>query len=138
MKRAVIIFTVMLCVLAGVSSAQDGKPYKLIVNPANPASALPKAKVSKIFLKQEGNWSPVDLTGSSPVRDAFSKDVHGRSASTIKSYWQSQIFSGREVPPPEKGSDAAVAAYVKANPNAIGYVSAGAAVDGVKVIRVNP
>ena len=137
MKRIVIVFTVMMLLLAGAMQAQD-KGYKVIVNAGNAAAALPKAKLSKIFLKQEGGWAPVDQTAASPARDAFSKDVHGRTASTIKSYWQSQIFSGREVPPPEKGGDAAVVAYVKGNPQAIGYVSAAADVSGVKVIKVGP
>jgi ABC-type phosphate transport system substrate-binding protein len=45
------------------------------------------------------------------------------------------VFSGKDVPPPEKGTDADVVAFVKSNPGAIGYVAAGSA-DGVKVVSL--
>jgi len=46
-----------------------------------------------------------------------------------------QIFSGRDVPPPQK-SEAAVISFVRSNENAIAYVSAGADTAGLKVITV--
>ena len=52
------------------------------------------------------------------------------------SFWQQQIFAGKDVPPDTKASDADVIAFVSATPGAIGYVSAGAAVAGVKVVKV--
>ena len=68
----------------------------------------------------------------------FIFDAHraGRSAKQIESFWQQQIFSGKDVPPEQKASDAEVIAWVKANPGAIGYVSAGSAVSGVTVVKV--
>ena len=52
-------------------------------------------------------------------------------------YWQKMIFSGREVPPPEKTSSAEVVAYVRANRGAIGYVAADAALGaGVRVLKI--
>jgi hypothetical protein len=32
-------------------------------------------------------------------REGFSKEVHGRSVTAIKSFWNQQIFAGRQVPP---------------------------------------
>lgn len=141
MKRVLIVFGLMLWLLSGVTTAQNGKSYVVIVNVRNSAGMIPKSVLSKIFLKQEANWMPVDQPANAPAREAFSTYVHGRSASTIKSYWQSQVFSGREVPPPEKSTDLAVIAYVRANEKAIGYVSVApsiATANGVKVIRVGP
>ena len=63
--------------------------------------------------------------------------VLGKTVSAVKSYWQQQIFAGREVPPVEKTSDAEVIAFVKANRGAVGYVSDTAAVTGVRVLRVD-
>jgi len=54
----------------------------------------------------------------------------------VKSYWQQQIFSGRDVPPVEKSSDAQVVAFVKQNPGAIGYVAEGTDTAGTKVVTV--
>ena len=79
---------------------------------------------------------PVDQSTSSSVRSDFSKSIHGKPVSSIESYWQRRIFSGRGVPPPEKKSDKQVINYVKDNPGAIGYVSSKAKLSGVKVIRI--
>ena len=129
-------------VLAGSRTAQ-AQDYVVVVNAANPAASVSKAEASNIFLKKAAKWShgaaaqPVDQQKSSAVRDAFSKGVHGKPASAIASYWQQQIFSGKDVPPAEKGSDAEVLAFVRANPGAVGYVSAGADLGaGVKSIPV--
>ena len=117
--------------------------YKVVVNNANPATALDRREVSALFLRRASRWSdgtpvlPVDGPDSAP-RESFSKDVHGRKTAAVKSYWLQVIFSGRGVPPPEKTSDKDVIAYVKANSGAIGYVSATAAVDDLKVLTVKP
>jgi hypothetical protein len=80
----------------------------------------------------------VDLADDSKVRDAFSLDIHGRPASKIVSYWQRQIFSGREIPPPRLANDADVVAYVASHRGAIGYVSARAPTPGVRKVDVLP
>jgi hypothetical protein len=69
------------------------------------------------------------------VRDAFSRDVHGKPTSAVEAYWQQQVFSGRDVPPPEKGEGAALD-FVRSNSNGIAYVSPGAGTEGVKLIDV--
>jgi ABC-type phosphate transport system substrate-binding protein len=128
-----------LLVSAHTLAAQD---YKVIVNSANSTTELSADAVSKLFLKSVSKFpngtaaAPVDLSKASPVRAAFSKAVIGRPISAVESYWQQQIFSGKDVPPPVKSSDDEVIAFVKATPGAIGYVSAGAALGGVKAIDV--
>ena len=57
----------------------------------------------------------------------------------MKSYWQKMIFSGRDVPPPEKGSPDEVVAFVRSHGGGIGYVPAGTVLGaGVKVLVVKP
>jgi ABC-type phosphate transport system substrate-binding protein len=126
---------------AGRLSAQG---YVVVVNAANPATSLKKDRASSMFLKRLARWDdgnavvPVNLNGSSPTRDAFSRAVHGKAASAIESYWQQQIFAGKEAPPAERGGDADVLAFVRANPGAIGYVSTGTALGGdVKAIPLS-
>ena len=103
---------------------------------------MSKAQVSKLLLKKttkrdDGTKAlPVDQRADAAVRIDFSKEILGKSVSSVKSYWQKLIFSGRAVPPPVKASDAEVVAFVKANPGAVGYVSASTSVDGVKVLKV--
>jgi ABC-type phosphate transport system substrate-binding protein len=130
------IFLALAVALAAVApAAARAQGYVVIVNAAGPA-ALSKDEVSKAFLKKGSALAPVDQGKSAAVRDAFSKAVLGRPASAVATYWQQQIFAGKDVPPPEKGSDADVVAFVKANPKAIGYVSSAAGLDGVKAVTL--
>lgn len=122
-------------------SAQEG--YKLIVNASNPEAELDRETVARIFLKKTAVWtngkpvSPVDLGESAAARAEFSKAVLRKPVGAVKAFWQSAIFSGRGVPPPEKSSDRDVVAHVRTNPYAIGYVSGDAALgEGVKVVRI--
>jgi ABC-type phosphate transport system substrate-binding protein len=138
--RAIAPFLATLLLLAPVAPAQEG--FRVIVNSANPTAALAAAEVSRLFLKKTVAWpsgltvAPVDQERTSDVRKAFSKDVHGKDADAIVSHWQTMVFSGRDTPPAIKGSDAAVVEFVKANPGAIGYVSAGADTAGVKTLQL--
>jgi ABC-type phosphate transport system substrate-binding protein len=132
-------FTLALLLLVPAVPGRAAEGFQIIVNPANPASSLPRDLVSRIFLKKVPKWDggqaalPVDQDGGSPVRAAFSKLVHGKSAAAVASYWQQQIFAGRDIPPAEKAGDAAVIAFVRGNPGAIGYIS-GVAPPEVKVV----
>jgi ABC-type phosphate transport system substrate-binding protein len=143
MKR----FLTALLVLA--ASALLARPvlaqgYLVIVNDANPSGAMSASDVSQLFLKQQTRWSngqlvvPVDQVEDASVREAFSQAVHRRSTSAVEAFWQRQIFSGRAVPPVKKASDEEVIAFVRANPNAVGYVSPGAALGaGVRRLRID-
>ena len=140
-KFMIAVFIVFISVL-WIGSLAQAADFKIIVNTSNPASSMEKGKISKLFLKKVSKWddgggvSPVDLEVSSDTRESFSKDVHGKSPRQIKNYWQQQLFSGKAAPPPEKASDDEVISFVKANTGAIGYVSAGASVEGVKVLSI--
>jgi ABC-type phosphate transport system substrate-binding protein len=138
-RRTVVLLAALLLLGPVASQAAD---YQVIVHSSNPTDLLTKEQLGKMFLKKIVKWDtgtpivPVDQAAASPVRVAFTKIVHGKPVSAIASYWQQQIFAGREVPPAEKAGDAAVLAYVKANPGAIGYISDGASADGVKLLTI--
>ena len=127
--------------LASVASAQEGH-FKLVVNAANSVSTVSRDEAARYFLKKTAAWpdgsavQPVDQAPG-PTRRVFTSAVLRKDVFAVKSYWETQIFSGRAVPPPEKPSDAAVIAFVKENPGAIGYVSAAAPLgEGVREIKV--
>ena len=145
--------TVALAFAAGDSRAatRDHVPHDpaasdaflIVVNDQNATPSMSRALVSRYFLTKVSRWDsgavalPVDLPADSPVRDAFSRRVLSKSVSSIRAYWQQQIFSGRDVPPPEKPDDAAVLEFVRANPAAIAYVSSVATLpSGVRVLTV--
>ena len=119
--------------------------FTIIVNTANPVSSMAKEDVARLFLKKSINWqsgamvAAVELPMTAKAREAFARDVLGKTLAQVKSYWQQQIFSGRDVPVPEKPTDDDVVAFVRANPNAIGYVSKGADIGrGVKAVSIAP
>ena len=120
-----------------------GEVFLVVVNDQNTVSALSRNVVSRYFLKKVSRWEsgavalPVDLPPDSPVRDAFSRQVLSKSVSSIKAYWQQQIFSGRDVPPPEKADDAAVLEFVQSNVAAIAYVSSQVTLPrGVRAVTI--
>lgn len=130
MKKLILILCVLsLALSSGHVSGADG--YMLVVNGANPTDELSKKEIAKMFLKRAKRWPddvavvPVDQPEKSGVRKAFTLDIHKKSVSAIKSYWQRMIFSGRDVNPQELDSDAAVLEFVRKERGAIGYVSSG-------------
>ena len=143
-RKQTLCIVVSALLIGGALWAQVPSSIKVIAHPAVSVSSLTVDQVSKMFLKKTTQWAdgtkgaPVDQVETSDITETFFKAVHGKSPGAVKSYWQQQIFSGRGVPPPVKGSDAEVIAYVKANSGAIGYVSADAPVEGVKVLKVTP
>jgi PBP superfamily domain len=143
LKKAIFLFLFCCSLALGVRWSAQDSAFLVVINTGNEIEAMEKDQISRIFLKKITKWAngsrvePVDLDSQSPVREVFSKDVHGRSVSAIKNYWQRQIFSGRDTPPSELDSDAKVIQFVSSHPGAIGYVSTSANVDGVKVLRIS-
>ncbi len=142
MKNYLVCAVVLLAALpVGQVQAQGRGGYKVVVNPSISVSSMSRDELSRIFLKKVSKFhdghsaTPVDLPSSSGVRDSFSRDVHGKPTSAVEAYWQQQVFSGREVPPAEKGEGGALD-FVRSNSNGIGYVSPGADTEGVKVISI--
>ncbi len=144
MKKYVVLILALasVCWLHMPMAAQENEAFVVIVHPDNPEQSISKKRVSQLLLKEVSRWSsgvsaqPVDLDSGSPIRDAFSRAIHGRSVSSIKNYWVRKIFSGAAVPPPEVSSDSAAINYVKSNTGGIGYVSTAARLDGVKILEV--
>lgn len=141
MRHSRFPFVIAMVLLAAAHIAAQGGGYKVVVHPSNPLTSVSKDEVSRIFMKKSKTFgdgrkaSPVDLPLSSSVRDAFSRTVLGKPASAVGSYWQQQIFSGRDVPPPLRDEDAAIS-FVLANEAGIAYVSAAASTAGVKVVTI--
>lgn len=132
--------------LAATSPASaPAQDFEVIVNAANPVTAMSKADVARLFLKKTLSWqtgqsvAAVELPMAARTRAAFARDVLGKTMPQVKAYWQQLVFSGRDVPLPEKPSDEDVIAFVRANANAIGYVSRSSDVGrGVKVLDIAP
>ena len=139
-----------LCLLFGAAlgaqrPADAAETFVVIVNAANPVTAVAGGELSSLFLKKATQWSgglpamPVDLGPDAAARESFSRQIHHKGTAAVKAYWQQMIFSGRDVPPPEKAAPREVVAFVAANRGAVGYVPAGTALGaGVKTVDVKP
>lgn len=140
--RLIIIPAALIVLAVTVFPTGAAESYRVIVNSASGVSTLTAKDVSAYFLKIKTHWGsgakivPVDLAADAEARKKFSEDVHRRSVAAVNAYWQQQIFSGRSLPPLELKDDTAVIAFVKANPDAIGYVSSSANITEVKVVDV--
>lgn len=106
--------------------------FVVIVNPSVPGTTAKRADVAAIFLKTAVRWGggeaamPVDQSGTSSVRKAFSEGVLQQPVAQVVQYWAKQVFkTSSQRPPPVKSSDVDVLAFVANNKGAIGYVSAG-------------
>jgi ABC-type phosphate transport system substrate-binding protein len=116
--------------------------YRVVVNPGNPATALDRSEAARLFLKKITTWpdgtpvAVVDQARTAPVRAAFSRDVHKKDVEAVVAYWTTLVYSAREMPPPVKRSDAEVLEFVRQTPGALGYVSAEASLEGVKVVSL--
>ena len=148
MKKTYYITVVTMCLAVILffsntkTQAQAEVPYKVVVHPSNPVSSINRDELAKLFLKKSATWKsgtkavPVDQKSSSKVRHEFSKDILKRSVSAVKAYWQQKIFSGLDLPPPQKSNDHAVLSYVSANKGAVGYVSVIPSTSKVKLLRI--
>ena len=123
--------------------APPEQQFVVIVGEQSPLTSIRREQLSHIFLKKEKalpggrEAMPVDMVGHAKVRIAFSNAVHKRSLVAIENYWSQQIFSGKDVPPPAMAREVDIIAFVRSNPDAVGYVSPTAELGpGVRVLRL--
>jgi hypothetical protein len=138
LARSVLAFAGTLMLMGSAPLAQDA--YKVIVNRANRTSSLSTSQLSKLFL-EPGTWDdgqpvmPVELSPASPVREVFSRNVHGMPAASVVAHWTRSATGGARAPL-AVGSDADVIQFVRLKLGGVGYVSAAADVSQVKVISI--
>jgi ABC-type phosphate transport system substrate-binding protein len=126
----------------GSLAAQAAASFRVVVNESNPVTTISADDLSALFLKRRTSWpggvraQPVDQPARAAVRESFSTVALDRPVRAMVAYWQQQIFSGRGVPPLELATETAVVEYVRANAGAVGYVSAGADIRGLKAVEV--
>ena len=144
MRRCILLTGLIWAWLsaAAVDVHSNTTGFRIIVNSANPTPNVERRFLVDAFLRKTTRWphdeplKPCDLEPDSPTRRRFSDEVLKRSVSAVKSYWQQMVFSGQNIPPPEFDSDDQVVKFVLKNPGAVGYVSAAANIEGVKVLSL--
>lgn len=126
---------------AAAGTAQDAA-FVVIVNKANPVKTLTVLELRRIFMKQTRMWPhaesivPVDWDATSPNREAFSRQVLGRSVREMGDYWVQQGVTQGVTPPSTQRSSRAVLRFVAGVPGAISYVPLADVDDTVAVVKV--
>jgi hypothetical protein len=70
---------------------------------------------------------------------SFSRKVLGMSSGEIRDFWLKQTLSGGELAPTVRSTEQEILEFVKAEPGAISYVSAGTRLPvEVKAVTVTP
>lgn len=140
--KKLTIAALLPVVLSLTGAEASDAPFQLIVNPSVSGNALPRNVLADVFLKRVLRWGdgqfidPVDLTATSPVREAFSESVLGMPTAGVRNYWFERISRGL-FPPRTKQADADVIGYVASHPGGIGYVAADTPIPPtVKVVKV--
>ncbi|MBD1583514.1 substrate-binding domain-containing protein [Pseudoalteromonas sp. S16_S37] len=132
-----VVLAVSAFSLLNVSSAFA--EVAIVVHPSN-TSTFDQETIKKIFLGKAKSFSNgraailISSSSGDPVTDEFNTKVIGKSSSQVKAYWSKILFTGKGTPPQEMDSASDIISAVSSNPDAIGYVDAGAATDAVKVV----
>jgi hypothetical protein len=110
-----------------------------VIGNASVAGELSAADVKEIFLgakESVGGTAVVPVLGGGAAHEAFLKAYVGKSDQALRNHFKSLVFTGKGSMPKSFASDADVIKYVASTKGAIGYVSGGADVAGVKKIQV--
>src|SRR5437763_4122213 len=121
-----------------IASAGD---IKVIANSTVTTSAITASELKNVFLvtttslSDGGHVEPV-LEKRGATHSAFLKQYIGKTDAALETYYRSLVFTGRASMPKSFASDVEVSEYVAKTKGAIGYVSAGASVAGVKTVDI--
>ncbi len=137
-------FVALAALLAGSAASAAVDEFVMIVHPTVAGTRIRRADLASLFLKQVNLWGngapavPVDQSGTSAVRRAFSEAVLGMSPTAALQYWQKRMLSSNPARPPAvKGTDEEVITFVAKTKGAVGYVSTAAVLPlEVKTIAV--
>jgi ABC-type phosphate transport system substrate-binding protein len=132
----------ILLILSTSVRAAAAQSFVIVVNKANPVKSLTVAELRRIFMKQTRMWPhaesvvPVDWDATSPIREAFSRQVLNRSVREMAEYWVQQSVTQGLAPPSTQKSSRAVLRFIASVPGAISYVAPGDVDDSVSIVKV--
>jgi ABC-type phosphate transport system substrate-binding protein len=128
----------MAIVAALVLSSAVLAEVMLIANPSVQEDSLSARDIRDVFLGTRsrlagGAVTPV-LLRVGATHEEFLSTFVGRSPVQFQTHWRNIVFTGKGKALASFDSEAEVVDYIKGTSGALGYVSAGTATDGVKVI----
>jgi TonB family protein len=135
---AVAGWTTLLGTILGPSAFAGD--VRVIANPSIKADSISARELKSVYLEEKNsvNGTHVEpvIEKHGPAHEAFLHDYLGQTDDELQKYYQALVFTGRGLMPKTVSSDAEVVAYVAKTRGAIGYVDAGARMEGVKTLSV--
>ncbi len=139
-KRFSYVFiAVWMVVLVSAEATAGG--VKIVANPSVAVNSVSLAELKSVYLEEKNalmdgtHVQPVLVKGGA-VHEAFLKQYLDKSDPALQIYYRSLVFTGKGSMPKLVQSESEMLAYVAKTKGAIGYVSASAGVEGVKVLDV--
>lgn len=138
MSRLPLIFFVLLT-LGAALRADD---VVFIVHPQTSAVSLSSDDVRAILVGNRTKWDSggvikLAVLTSGPAHERVMQLHAQRSADQFDKHWKKLVFTAKGVMPYQASDEAAMVEYVAKTPGALGYVSASAVNDKVKVVPIN-
>lgn len=137
--RFAVALAVTGWMICGAVNSQAGD-VKLVANPSVRIDTISVAELKLVYLEEkislEGSHVEPVLEKDGRVHEAFLQAYLGISEDDLQTYYRTLVFTGRGSMPRTLASDAEVVAYVAHTRGAIGYVSASADVEGLKLLTV--
>ncbi|MBW1893436.1 MAG: substrate-binding domain-containing protein [Deltaproteobacteria bacterium] len=114
----------------------------IISNKSVSADSLTNDDVKKIFIGKKTRWDDNKkisfvLMDSNGVHKDFLREYVKRTPAQYRRFWKKQVFTGKGRRPISFKVEKDMIEYVANTSGAIGYISASAATDGVKVLSIN-
>ncbi len=138
-----LLAAAMLC-WEGRSEAGADDDIFVVVNPANPATAMTREDLRPLFQTTKGEWpdgvkaEPVNLVDESNVRQTFDVAVLGLDPDRVSRYWVDRKIRGGERPPKKVSSGSAAVRSVAGDKGGVAYVLRADLSTSVKVVaRIN-
>jgi TonB family protein len=120
-----------------------GGDLKIVANSSIKTDSITADELRSVFLAERNSLNdgsrvePV-FERAGAVHEAFLREFLKESGESLQSRYGALVFTGKAAMPKSFNSDAEVLAHVAKTRGAIGYVSASAATEGVKVLEVVP
>lgn len=146
MKRITIFWIALVVVnlLQHLPSVAIGEELVIIVNKANPVSALSAGDITKIYKADKQFWDNGEKIlllmrePGSPEREIALKQIYKMTDGNLKKFWLQKTFTGQAASlPKDVPSSTLMKKTVSNAPSAIGYIHKGEVDDTVKVLEVD-
>jgi ABC-type phosphate transport system substrate-binding protein len=126
------------------ANAEEAKPQlAIVVAKDSPLSDLSIHDLKNIYMGDRisapggKQLIPIGLRAGSPERAAFEQSVIGMASDRLSKYWIDRKIRGQSGPPKSVDTAELLQLVVTKLDGGIGYVSAGAVSNGVKIVRID-